>query len=69
MSQYLKKLVSFYEDDMQAPNKIFQYSFLKGIVQRKVTGVKKISSNDRYSFGDGVLGNFLYIKGCHLGFC
>jgi hypothetical protein len=30
-------------------------SSLKGIFQRKLTGVKK-SSNDRYSFGDGVLG-------------
>jgi hypothetical protein len=36
--------------------------YLKGIVQRKLTGVKK-SSIDRYSFGDVVLGIFLNFKG------
>jgi hypothetical protein len=41
---------------------------LKGIVQRKLTGVKK-SSNDRYSFRDGELGILLIFKGRHLGFC
>ncbi len=40
----------------------------KGIVQQKPIGVKKISLNDRYSFGDGVLGIFFF-KGRHLGFC
>jgi hypothetical protein len=34
----------------------------KGIVQRKLTGVK-ISLNDRYSFGDGALGIFFNFKG------
>jgi hypothetical protein len=43
-------------------NRKFNSIVVKGIVQRKLTGVK-ISSFNRFSFGDGVLGIFFYFKG------